>query len=244
MNSTHRRIALVTGANRGIGYEIARQLAQKENTVLIGARDAEMGAQARDKLTGEGLEAHFLPLDVTDQTTITAAAGKIRDRFSRLDILVNNAGIMIDGQTGVLELSVSLFQNTLEANVFGPLLLSQAFIPLMREHGYGRIVNISSTLGSLADIVNPDSGYIEVQSPAYRMSKTLLNGITVLLARELRGTNILVNSVCPGWVRTRMGGEQAPLTAAEAADTPVWLATLPDDGPTGGFFRERRPIPW
>ena len=137
-----------------------------------------------------------------------------------------------------------IFQNTLETNVFGPLLLAQAIIPIMKANGYGRIVNMASTLGSLTEIASPDSPYHAVLSPAYRLSKTLLNGITVLLAKELRGSNILINSVCPGWVRTDMGGDEAPLTAGHGADTPVWLATLTDDGPTGGFFRERQPIPW
>jgi NAD(P)-dependent dehydrogenase (short-subunit alcohol dehydrogenase family) len=161
-----------------------------------------------------------------------------------MDILVNNAGILIDPETRLLELGVVLFQNTLEANAFGPLLLSQACVPLMKTNNYGRIVNMSSTLGSLTDIANPDSSYAQVQSPAYRLSKTVLNGITVLLAKELRGTNILVNSACPGWVQTDMGEDQAPLTPQQGAATPVWLATLPDDGPNGGFFREQHPIPW
>jgi len=244
MNALKRRIALVTGANRGIGSEICKQLALKEITVLLAARDKESGLKARDMLVDQGLDVHFILLDVTNQTTIQAAIGRIRDNFSRLDILVNNAGILIDGQTRIIELSRTLFENTLGTNALGPLLLSQACIPLMTKNGYGRIVNMSSTLGSLTDIANPDSSYTQVHSPAYRLSKTMLNGITVLLAKDLRGTNILVNSVCPGWVRTRMGGEQAPLTPEQAAATPVWLATLPDDGPTGGFFREQRPIPW
>lgn len=135
-------------------------------------------------------------------------------------------------------------QNTIETNAYGPLLLSQACIPLMKANGYGRIVNISSTLGALSDIANPESPYTGVDSPAYRISKTLLNAMTVLLAKELRGSNILVNSVCPGWVRTDMGGPRAPRSVEEAVETPVWLATLPDGGPTGGFFRDRQPIPW
>ncbi len=244
MTSNYKRVALVTGANRGIGFEIAGQLASKGITVLIGARDKTKGIEARNRLAAQDLDVHFTLLDVTDQTSIQAAIGKIRDNFGRLDVLVNNAGIMIDPQTRILELSLTLFENTLETNALGPLLLSQACVPIMKENGYGRIVNMSNTLGSLTDIINPESSYNEVQSPAYRLSKTLLNGITVLLARELRGTNIFVNSVCPGWVRTQMGGNQAPLTPQQAASTPVWLATLPDDGPTGGFFRERRPIPW
>jgi NAD(P)-dependent dehydrogenase (short-subunit alcohol dehydrogenase family) len=139
---------------------------------------------------------------------------------------------------------ISLLKKTFETNAFAPLLLSQAFVPLMKKNRYGRIVNISSTLGSLSDIINPESSNKDIQAPAYRLSKTLLNGMTVLLAGELQESNILVNSVCPGWVRTQMGGEEAPLTPEQAAITPVWLATLPDDGPTGGFFRENHPIPW
>ena len=244
MTISENKIALVTGANKGIGFEIARQLARLGITVLMGARDRDRGAAACDRLRSDGLDAHFIPLDVTRATSIEAAIGKIRDDFKRLDILVNNAGIQIDTQSGILKLDPTIFQNTLETNVFGPLLLAQAAVPLMKINGYGRIVNVASTLGSLTEIASPDSPYNEVLSPAYRLSKTLLNGITVMLAKELRGSNILVNSVCPGWVRTDMGGDQAPLTPEQGADTPVWLATLPDDGPTGGFFRERQRIPW
>ncbi|MGD8955376.1 MAG: SDR family oxidoreductase [Desulfobacterales bacterium] len=244
MTSAKKRTALVTGANRGIGLSIARQLAQRGIKVLIGARDQDKGIAACKQLQSEGLEAYFILLDVTRAISIEAAIGKIKDDFRGLDILVNNAGIMIDTQSGILELDPAVFHHTLTTNVFGPLLLAQACIPLMKANGYGRIVNMASTLGSLKDISNPDSLYGTVLSPAYRLSKTLLNGITVLLANALRGTNILVNSACPGWVRTDMGGSQAPLTSEQGADTPVWLATLPDGGPHGGFFRERQPIPW
>jgi NAD(P)-dependent dehydrogenase (short-subunit alcohol dehydrogenase family) len=244
MKPESRKVALVTGANKGIGFEIAGQLAQRGITVLIGARAEQRGTAARDRLRAQGGDVHFMPIDVTDPTTIHAAMGRIKDEFRRLDILVNNAGIMIDPETRLLELAAALFQNTLETNCFGPLLLSQASVPLMMANHYGRIVNISSVLGSLTDIANPDSAYAQVLSPAYRLSKTVLNGITVLLAKELHGTNILVNSACPGWVRTDMGGSRAPLSPEQGADTPVWLATLPDDGPTGGFYRERQPIPW
>ena len=239
-----RRVALVTGANRGIGYEIARQLADLGITVIIGSRDLEKGREAAAALQDDSRSVHSRLLDVTQANTIQAAVGGIVDRYGRIDILVNNAGIMIDAQTTILELDQTLFQNTLETNTFGPLLLSQACVPHMQENDYGRIVNISSTLGSLTDIATPDSEYSVVLSPAYRLSKALLNGVTVLLAKELRGTNILVNSACPGWVRTDLDGDEAPLMPAQGAATPVWLATLPDDGPTGGFFREKRPIPW
>ena len=244
MQTPNKRVALVTGAAKGIGFEIARKLAAREITVLIGIRDQERGVKAQEQLRRHARDVHFTLLDVTDGRSIQAAVGRIKDEFRRLDILVNNAGIMIDSETGIAELDKTIFQNTLETNAFGPLLLAQACLPLMKSNNYGRIVNMSSTLGSLTDIASPDSPHAEVQAPAYRLSKTILNGITVLLAAEMRGTNILVNSVCPGWVRTNIGGNQAPLSAEQGADTRVWLATLPDGGPSGGFFRERQPIPW
>jgi NAD(P)-dependent dehydrogenase (short-subunit alcohol dehydrogenase family) len=241
----NKRIALITGANRGIGFEIARQLAHRGVLVIVGSREEEKGINASEWIAREeGADVHFCLLDVADAVSIQAAVSRIVDRFGRLDILVNNAGIMIDADTEILELSPSVIQNTLETNAFGPLLLSQACVPHMKKRKYGRIVNLSSTLGSLTDISDPRSSYVQVGSPAYRMSKTLLNAVTVLIARELRGSNILVNSVCPGWVRTDMGGPQAPLSPGEAAETPVWLATLPDDGPTGGFFRDLHSVPW
>jgi len=244
MTNFAKRVALITGANKGIGFEIARQLAMKDIAVLLGVRDEQRGLSAQEKLSSLGLEAHLMLLDVADPTSIQAAFGRIKDEFKRLDILVNNAGILIDQQTGIRELSIAILQNTLETNTFGPLLLSQACIPLMKANDYGRIVNMSSTMGSLTEMASPDSHDADVHSPAYRLSKTVLNGITVMLAAEMRGTNILVNSACPGWVRTDLGGSQAPLSPEQGADTPVWLATLPDGGPTGGFFRDRQPIPW
>jgi len=243
MKPSNPRVALVTGANRGIGFTVVRELAHRNLTVVIGARDEEKGARARRLLADHG-DVHDTLLDVSDAASIQTALGKVADTFGRLDVLVNNAGIQIDGETTALELAPTTLQNTLETNTFGPLLLSQACIPLMKANGYGRIVNVSSVLGSLNDIANPQSDYAQVATPAYRMSKALLNAVTALLAKELRGSNILVNSVCPGWVRTDMGGPRAPRSPEEAAETPVWLATLPDDGPTGGFFRDHQPIPW
>jgi NAD(P)-dependent dehydrogenase (short-subunit alcohol dehydrogenase family) len=161
-----------------------------------------------------------------------------------LDILVNNAGILIDREISVLDLSTEVLSQTLHSNVLGPLLLCQACVPFMKEGGYGRIVNMSSSLGSLTEITNPDSDFKETTMPAYRLSKAALNTITAIIAASVRGSNILINSACPGWVRTSMGGDLAPLTPEQGADTPVWLATLPDDGPTGGFFSERQPHPW
>ncbi len=244
MSLQSKRVALVTGANRGIGLEISRQLAKLDYSVILGCRNEEKGRQAERELTAVSPDVSITRLNVNDPTSIVAAAARIRDQFERLDVLVNNAGIMIDGAASILDLPLTLLQNTLETNSYGPLLLSQTCIPIMRSNGYGRIVNIASTLGTLSEIASPESSSSALNSPAYRLSKIMLNGITALLAREVKGENILVNSVCPGWVRTDLGGAAAPLTPAQAAETPVWLATLPDDGPTGGFFREHQPIPW
>jgi NAD(P)-dependent dehydrogenase (short-subunit alcohol dehydrogenase family) len=245
MPKHNKKVALVTGANKGIGFEISRQLASKDITVVMGARSKEKVTAARTRLKENGLDVHFQLLDVTETKSITAGVENIKAKFKRLDVLVNNAGIMIDDyEKTVMDLNPDTLNKTLVTNGFGPFLICQTCIPLMRENNYGRIVNMASTLGSLTDITDPESTYGVLQAPAYRLSKTLLNGITALFAKETRGSNILVNSACPGWVKTDMGGKEAPLTVEQGADTPVWLATLPDDGPTGGFFRERKPIAW
>src|SRR4051794_1514291 len=231
------RIALVTGGNRGIGYEICRQLAAQDVSVVLAARDAAKGKSAVKALTDAGLPVEFQRLDVTSCRSIRACVAAVAERRGRIDVLVNNAGIMIDLR-GSLFLSSKLdtYRDTLETNLFGPLQLAQAVIPLMKANRYGRIVNLSSGLGQLSEM---SSG-----TPAYRISKTSLNALTRILAAEYRESNILVNSMCPGWVKTGMGGDHAPKTPAQAADTAVWLATLPDGGPTGGFYRDRKPIPW
>jgi NAD(P)-dependent dehydrogenase (short-subunit alcohol dehydrogenase family) len=239
-----QKTALVTGANKGIGFEISQQLANRKIKVLIGARDEEKGMNARNRLRRDGCDAHYINIDVKNPSSIKSSIEHIDTKFKRLDILVNNAGILIDPQINYLELDLDTLNQTLVTNALGPMLLSQASVPLMKRNNFGRIVNMSSTLGSLTDMANPDSDYSEVLAPAYRLSKTLLNGLTILLANEVRGTNILVNSTCPGWVRTDMGGNEAPLSPTQGAETPVWLATLPDNGPTGGFFREKQPIAW
>ena len=239
-----KRVALVTGGNRGIGYAIGRSLAQRGITVILGVRDPNKGATACSCLQGEALDVNFELLDVTDENSIQMAVKHIQAQFDRLDILVNNAGIMIDGPENALGVSRRSIEKTLLTNVVGPLMLCQNCIALMKAGGYGRIVNMSSTLGSLSEIADPESAYAGIGTPAYRLSKAALNAITTLIAKEVRDDNILVNSACPGWVRTDMGGDQAPLTPEQGADTPVWLATLPDGGPTGGFYRERTRIPW
>ena len=227
------RIAVVTGANRGIGREIARQLAQRPGlTVVLTARDERKGkAAARDLGTG------FHPLDVASERSIAALAAFLGKNYGRCDVLVNNAGILADPRgSRILDSKVETHRATLETNVLGPLMLAQALVPLMRKHRYGRIVNVSSAMGQLSDM--------GTGSPAYRMSKTALNALTLMLAADLSGSGILVNSMSPGWVRTDMGGSSAPRSVAEGADTAVWLATLPDNGPSGGFFKDRKPIAW
>ena len=231
------RIALVTGGNRGIGYEICRQLARQGVGVVLTARDSGKGKAAAKALHDEGLEVEFHRLDVTSCRSIRACVAAVAERRTRIDVLINNAGVMIDPRGSCfLDSKLDTYRDTLETNLFGPLQLAQAVIPLMKAHRYGRIVNLSSGLGQLAEM---GSG-----TPAYRISKTAINALTRVIAAEFRESNILANSMCPGWVRTGMGGESAPRTVEEAADTAVWLATLPDDGPNGGFFRDRKPVPW
>jgi NAD(P)-dependent dehydrogenase (short-subunit alcohol dehydrogenase family) len=231
------KLALVTGANRGIGFEIARQLARGGVQVILTARDEAKGQLAVSRLRKEGLDVNCLRLDVTDAAAIRDLPGTLARDFGGLDILVNNAGVMIDPKgSRVLDSREQTYRATLEANFFGPLLLCQALVPLMLARGGGRVVNLSSGMGQLCDM-GPGS-------PAYRVSKAALNALTRTLAAELKGRNVLVNALCPGWVRTHMGGAEAPRSVEQGADTAVWLATLPDDGPSGGFFRDRQPIPW
>jgi NAD(P)-dependent dehydrogenase (short-subunit alcohol dehydrogenase family) len=227
------RVALVSGGNRGIGLEICRQLADKGITIILGSRDEESGRAA-----AEGLSGHVVvhQLDVADQKSVDRLASFVEDEFGRLDVLVNNAGISNDeGQRGI-DADLDRVREALEANLLGAWRLCEVAIPLMQRNGYGRIVNISTGLAALEDMGGG--------SPAYRVSKTALNALTRILASELRGSGILVNSVCPGWVQTDMGGSSAPRPVEVGADTPVWAATLPNNGPTGGFFRDRRPIHW
>jgi len=227
------RVALVSGANRGIGREIVRQLAEMGITTILGSRDEEKGRTAAEGMNGNVIVKR---LDVIDEDSMDRLTSFVEDEFGRLDILVNNAGIANDsGQRGV-DADLGSVREALEANLFGAWRLCEAFVPLMQRNGYGRIVNISSGMGALNDMGGG--------SPAYRVSKTALNALTRILASELRGSGILVNSVCPGWVRTDMGGSDASRSVEEGADTPIWAATLPDNGPTGGFFRDRRPVSW
>jgi NAD(P)-dependent dehydrogenase (short-subunit alcohol dehydrogenase family) len=227
------RVALVSGANRGIGREIVRQLTERGITTILGSRDEEKGRAAAEGIDGD---VRVRQLDVTDEKGIAQLARDVEEEFGRLDVLVNNAGISIDGGQRGVDADLDMVRETLEMNLFGAWRLCEAFVPLMQRNRYGRIVNVSSGMGALNDMGGG--------SPAYRVSKTSLNALTRILASELRGTGILVNSVCPGWVQTDMGGSGASRAIEEGADTPVWAATLPNNGPTGSFFRDRRQIPW
>ena len=223
------RIALVTGANRGIGFEIARQLISKDFEVLLGARDAEEGQAAAEKLG-----AAWLPLDVAEPESVREAADWVRSESGGLVVLVNNAGVLLDEGRGVLDFDEAEAVATLQVNLLGAWRVSAAFAPLMDKGG--RIVNVSSGAGQLSSM--------SPWAPAYSISKAALNALTVQLAKSLAPKGIVVNAVCPGWVKTRMGGSGAPKSLEDGADTPLWLATEAPIALTGKFFRDRREIPW
>jgi NAD(P)-dependent dehydrogenase (short-subunit alcohol dehydrogenase family) len=236
---TQGPVALVTGAYRGLGLETCRQLGANGYSVLLTARNEREGQKAAQSLVDQGIDVRFHRLDVTDEASIEEVAAYVRDTFGRLDVLVNNAGVFPDpspgsGREGAFEAKLDTVRRGLETNTLGALRLCQVLIPLME--GRGRVVNVSSGMGQLSEM----NGCC----PGYRLSKTALNAVTRIFADELRGTGIKINSVCPGWVRTDMGGPDAPLAVEEGARGIVWAATLPDDGPSGGFFRKGEPIPW
>ncbi len=237
------RVALITGANKGIGLEIARQLGRQGMTVLLGARDERRGQVAAEKLRADGVDARSIQLDVTSQETIDRAAHRIQKEFGRLDILVNNAGIFID-DAPPSELDMKMLRRTYETNFFGPVAVTQAMLPLLRRSLTGRIVNISSGLGSLAQTSDPGWEFSHLNLLAYNSSKTALNAATIEFAKELRGTLVKVNSADPGYTATDMNNHQGPRSVEQGARVAVRLATLPDDGPTGGFFDESGVLPW
>ena len=225
-------LALVTGANRGIGLEVARQLGRDGMRILLGSRNAERGAAAAAKLRGEGVDITPVELDVADPAAAAVAGSAIEAAGGRLDVLVNNAGVYPGGRASQIDFDV--LEETWQANVAGAWRISVAAIPYM-EAG-ARIVNVSSGAGSLATM--------DASMPAYNVSKAALNAITRVLAADLRAAGILVNSVCPGWVRTDMGGAGASRSVEEGAASVLWAARLAPDGPTGGFFRDGKPVPW
>jgi NAD(P)-dependent dehydrogenase (short-subunit alcohol dehydrogenase family) len=235
--SDNKRVAIVTGANRGIGKEIARQLAPQGFRVIATSRDHAQGLQMVAELAGDSVAVSAFTLDVTDAVQRQQLFDYVRQEYGRCDVLVNNAGVALDKWVPGLETDLDVLRETMEVNVYGVLALSQLFVPLMKQNSYGRVVNLSSELASLSNI--DMAGTL-----AYRSSKAALNAVTCLLALEVAGDNVLINAAAPGWVATELGGYDAPRSTAEGAQTPVWLATLPDDGPRGGFYRDKEVYPW
>lgn len=235
------KIALVTGANRGLGFETSKQLAKKGFKVYMASRDVQKGKMACDILKSEGLSVESIQLDVTKTKDIRNLVDKLKENKEIPDIIVNNAGVFLESltdsgtSTSVLNVDPVIILKTIETNTMGPLKLFQALVPLMKEKGEGRIINISSGMGQLSEM--------EGQWPGYRISKTALNALTRILQSELRETEITVNSVCPGWVKTDMGGDTAPRSVEEGVQTTVWLATT-DNPPAGKFFRDKEEISW
>lgn len=230
------RVALVTGANRGMGLETCRQLARRGYRVVLTSRDPDKGEAAVRALATQGLDVKYHVLDVTSTESIAGVQRAIEADQGGVDVLVNNAAVYPDEGRSVLELGVEVFRMTLETNFYGPLRLCQALVPGMVRRRYGRVVNVSSGAGQLSTLGD--------FAPSYAVSKAALNALTRMVADAVKGANVLVNAVDPGWVRTDMGGPNAPRSVQQGVDTLVWLAMLPDDGPTGGFFKDRAPIPW
>ncbi len=232
-----RKVAIVTGGNRGLGLEIARQLMKADAFVVVGCRDKPRCDAALEALRREGGNAAALPLDVNDTKMVKRFVEFVQRRHGAPSILVNNAGVYPEPSSSrVVDTPTKVWRETFETNLFGAVRMCREVVPLMKKLRYGRIVNISSGLGQLHQMGEG--------SPAYRASKAALNALTRTLAAEVAGTGILVNSMSPGWVKTDMGGPDAPRSVEEGADTAVWLCLLPSNGPSGQFFRDRKPIPW
>jgi NAD(P)-dependent dehydrogenase (short-subunit alcohol dehydrogenase family) len=232
-----KKIAIVTGGNRGIGHEIARQLMKADLFVVVGARDQVKCETAVEALRAVGPNVAAFPLDVNDTKSVRRFVEHVEKAHGAPGVLVNNAGVYPEStEAKVVDTPTSMWRETLETNLFGAVRMCREVVPFMKRLRYGRIVNISSGLGQLHQMGEG--------SPAYRVSKAALNALTRTLAAEVAGSGILVNSMSPGWVRTDMGGEEAPRSVEEGADTAVWLSLLPSNGPTGQFFRDRKPIPW
>ena len=227
------RTALVTGANRGIGLEICRQLAGNGLRVVLTARDAQLGRAAANELKQEGTDVRFQHLDLAEPKSIENCADALSSDGVEIDVLVNNGAVMVGGR--ILTSDLAELEQTMVINAYGTVVTCKAFVPHMIRRKYGRVVNVSSGSGSFDEKLHGP--------PAYSISKATLNAITMKLAEEVPDF-VKINALCPGWVHTRMGGNSAPLSPEQGAETVVWLATLPDDGPSGGFFRERTPIPW
>ena len=245
-----QKIAFITGGNRGLGFQTALELKNAGVKVVIGSRDLAQGQKALAKFRAEGADADLLQFDITKPADYEAAYDYFNSRYGRLDILVNNAGIAAGVFPGTgpehsaSEVPSDLLHRVFETNFFAQVALTDALLPLLKKSPAGRIVNLSSILGSLTLQATPGSPIFDAKSFAYDASKTALNAFTIHLAYELRNTKIKVNSAHPGWVKTDMGGPQATMELSEGAKTSAALATLPDDGPTGGFFHLGQPLPW
>ena len=240
-----KKIALITGANKGIGLETARQLGKQGITVLVGARDEAKANQAAEELRKAGLDVHGIVIDVNNAGSIQKAAARIERDYGHLDILVNNAGVMLDDQKKKpSEQSLDVWRKTFETNLFGLIATTQALLPLLRKSAGGRIVNLSSILGSIHLHATPGSPIYDMKLPAYNVSKSAVNAYTVQLAYELKDTTIKVNAAHPGWVKTEMGGEGATMDIPDGAKTSVALATIGADGPNGAYMHMGETLPW
>jgi NAD(P)-dependent dehydrogenase (short-subunit alcohol dehydrogenase family) len=253
MDNVNRRIALITGGNRGLGLQTAFELVTRDVDVILGCRDYKKGQRVARELREQGHQAEALELDVADQTTHQGAYDYLEKQYGRLDILINNAGIWKESTTSssllpdmnrTSTLPSEILRETFETNFFGTVSLTQKLLPLIRKSAAGRIVNVSSIMGSLTLHSDPESPIYPHKVFAYNTSKAALNSFTIHLAHELRDTAIKVNSAHPGWVKTEMGGEGADLEISEGGKTSVWLAMLPEDGPTGGYFHLGKSLPW
>ncbi len=244
MGENSQRVALVTGANKSIGFEVVRQLARRGDTVLLGARDDTRGREAEAKLRAEGLDVQFVRLDVEDAKTHQEVAKLIEAQFGKLDVLVNNAGVALDASFKASDVTPDLLRKTFDTNFFGVIAVTQAFLPLLRKSEAGRIVNVSSGLGSLTRHGDPAWEFYEVKPLAYNSSKTALNAFTVTLAQEFKPTNIKLKSADPGFTASDINGHRGYKTVEQGASIIVDLATLPETGATGGYFDEQGALPW
>lgn len=230
------KVALVTGGNRGIGYELVKQLALKGFKVILASRDPEKGHKAIQKLRESNLDVSFVSMDIDNQESIRQASTTVNERYRRLDVLINNAGVYLDENKKLMAMDPSILEKTMVTNFFGVYHVICSFIPLMEKQGYGRIINVSSEYGAMSEMSHPGVG-------AYKLSKFAQNGLTRLLAAEIN-SDIKINAVDPGWVSSDMGGPSAPRTPEQAAESILWLATIGPEGPNGGFFRDGKRIEW
>ncbi|MDR7245209.1 SDR family oxidoreductase [Priestia megaterium] len=234
--SDEKQVALVTGGNRGIGYELVKQLASSGFKVILTSRSSETGNKVTGELRELNMDVSFVLMDVDDPKSIEQAATKVYEQYGRIDVLINNAGVYLDENKHLLDMDPSVIEKTMKTNFFGPLYVMRSFIPLMEKRGYGRIINISSEYGEMRALSSQGVG-------AYKLSKFSLNGLTQLIAAEVKG-DIKINAADPGWVSTDMGGPSAPRTPEETAKSILWLATIGSEGPNGKFFRDKKQIDW